>query len=225
MQRNHRPRWFFLATILLTCLAAAVAAAQGQGASSAPADTSQTRVEVALEGAFAVPMADLAASFRNTERGFSAGTGYTLGMRVRWLVRPALAISPTFHFTKFGELEDYDAQEKRFHIATSVARYGLDMFYQTPGRFYAWRPFVGAGLELARNRYKETFDADGSTYSAAKNALGPRVLAGVRRGDFYASLCLRWSRFTTPRFFFTEENTRYAWDAAEFTIGYTLPRF
>jgi hypothetical protein len=143
---------------------------------------------------------------------------------VRWYAGPAIVISPAFHFVKFDEHEDYDDAGDRFHITTAVARFGLDALYQAPGGFHSWRPFVGVGAELAQNRYKESFDVDGSSYKAVETVLGPRVLAGVRRGDFEFSLSLHWSRFSTPRFFFTGEDTRYAWDAAQVVVGYVLPR-
>ncbi len=230
MSRSHTTRWSALAAVVLLTLAASAALAQNQrgGATTTtatPPDTSQASLEVALEGAFTMPAGDLAASFDHTERGFSAGPGYTLGLRVRWYAGSAVVISPSFQFTKFGEHEDYDAAGERFHIATSAARYGLDVFYQAPGPFHSWRPFLGAGVELSQNRYKETYDVDDSFYDAATTVAGPRVHAGVRRGNFEFSLSLRWSRFSTPRFFPTDEDTRYSWDAAQFTVGYVLPRF
>jgi hypothetical protein len=232
MSRSCTRGWTALAAIAALSLFAAAARAQGGGGGraavttpAAPADTSQARIEVLLEGAFVMPAADLPASFAYTPRGFSAGPGYALGMRVHLAAGPAIVISPAFHFAKFGEHEDYDDTGARFHIATSVIRYGLDVFYRVPGRYYGWRPFVGAGAELARNRYRETFTAAGSKYSAAVDALGPRVHAGVRRGDFEFSLSLSWTRFSTPRFFFTGDETRYRWDAAQVTVGYLLPRF
>jgi hypothetical protein len=239
MSRSHTHGWSALAAIVVLSFAAAATQAQDSGADGAPPsgqvaaptvaatppDTSQASVDVVLEGAFVVPAGDLAASFGHTARGFSAGPGYTLGLRVRWYAGPAIVISPAFHFAKFGEHEDYDDAGERFHIATSVVRYGLDVLYQAPGGFYHWRPFAGLGVELAQNRYKETFDGDGSTYDATKNAFGPRVHAGVRHGDFEFSLSLSWSRFSTPGFFFTGDDTRYRWDAAQITVGYVLPRF
>ncbi len=231
MSRSHLPGRSAFAAVVVLSLAAAVARAQDQPAGGAPAaastppDTSQAVVEVLLEGGFVMPAADLAASFDHTERGFSAGSGYALGLRVRWYAGPAIVVSPAFHFAKFGELEDYDDAGERFRIATSVARYGLDIFYQAPGTFDRWRPFAGVGVELAQNRYKETFDVDETTYDASEYALDPRVHAGVRRGNFEFSLSLHWSRFSTPQFFFTGEDTRYSWDAAQVTVGYVLPRF
>jgi opacity protein-like surface antigen len=225
MSRRDTHGWPALATVVVLSLAATVAQAQAPAVAATPPDTSQASVEVVLEGALAMPAADLAASFGHTARGFSAGSGYALGLRVRWSAGSAIVISPAFHFATFAEHEDYDAAGERFRIATSVVRYGLDVLYQAPGSFYHWRPFVGLGVELAQNRYQETFDVDGSTYDATKNAFGPRVHAGVRRGDFDFSLSLSWSRFSTPGFFFTGDSTRYSWDAAQITVGYVLPRF
>ncbi len=223
MHRSHTPARFALAAVFALSLAAALASAQTQPVRTPP-DTSRARVEVALEGAFTMPAGDLAASFDHTERGFSAGPGYSLGLRVRWYAGATIVISPAFHFTKFREHEDYDDAGERFHIATSAVRYGLDVLYQAPGDFEAWRPFAGVGVELSHNRYKETYDVDDSTYDAATNALGPRVHAGVRRGNFEFCLSLHWSRFSTPRFFFTGEDTEYCWDAAQVAVGYVLPR-
>jgi hypothetical protein len=190
-----------------------------------PADTSQARLEISLEGAFVTPAADLPASFRHTERGFSAGPGYALGLRARWFAGPSFVISPAFHFVKLGEHEDYDDAGDRFHIATSMVRFGLDVFYQAHGTFFQWRPFVGAGVELVQNRYQERFDVDETSYEATENVVGPRLHAGVRRGDFEFALSLHWSRFATPRFFFTGKETDYRWDTAQLVVGYTLPRF
>lgn len=222
---------FALAAIAVLFLAPAAARAQSRppgGATTpapAPADTSQPRFAILLEGAFVAPAADLPASFDATERGFSAGPGYAVGLRTRWYATPSLVISPAFHFAKLGEHEDYDAAGDRFHVKTSMVRFGLDLLFQAPGAYYQWRPFAGVGVELAQNRYQETFDVDESSYEATCNAVGPRVHAGVRYGDFQFSLSLHWSRFSTPRFFATDEDTAYRWDTAQLVLGYTLPRF
>lgn len=231
MPRSPLSVRFALAAFAVLSLAPSDALAQsGQagGATTpavAPADTSQPRFEILLEGAFVMPAADLPANFHSTERGFSAGPGYEVGLRTRWYASPSIVISPTFHFAKLGEHEDYDVAGDRFHVGTSMVRFGLDVLYQAPGTYYQWRPFAGVGVELAQNRYQETDDVDVTTYEATCNAVGPRVHAGVRRGDFQFSLSLHWSRFSTPRFFFTDENTAYRWDTAQLVVGYTLPRF
>jgi hypothetical protein len=196
----------------------------GIPAARAVVDTAQAKLEVMLEGALATPEGDLSASFNHTARGFSAGPGYSLGLRVRWFVTPRLAVSPSFHFTEFGEHEDYDENDQRFHVATAAARYGVDLIYQARGAFGDWRPFLGAGVELTQNRFHETFDATATEYKANALALGPRVQAGVRHGDFSAALALQWSRFSTPRFFFTGDESRYVWDTVQVVLGYTLPR-
>lgn len=224
----------FAAMVALLCVVPWLAQAQQSqqqpaglsalAAAAATPDTAQAQLDVALEAALAIPMGDLPASFAHTERGFGAKPGYSLGLRLRWFVASGVAISPTFHFTAFGDHEDYDAAGNLFFVAATAAHFGVDLLYQAPGAFADWRPFVAGGVEITQNRFRESFDTTATEYKASVTGLSPRLQIGVRRGDFCGALAWQWSRFATPRFFDTGEDTDYNWDTARFVIGYTLPR-
>jgi hypothetical protein len=193
------------------------------GISAANVDTTQWRSEIIVEGGVAQPTGDLAAHLELTDRGFGAGLAYVVGLRVRWYPTPTVVVSPGFQFTKYRAFHGVDDVGTAYHVAVSDRAFGLDLLYQTPGDDRAVRPYLGVGAALAQHHYQEEYPD--SRYEARVNSLAIALRAGVRVQSFEFALSLVRSEFTTPRFFYAGGDVTYAWNSAQVTVGYILPRF
>ena len=206
----------YLTGLLLVAAACAGPAAQ-------PAAARPGRSEVIIEGAAASPRGDLKAAHAAPE-GFGAEMGYDIGFRYRQVWAGGWALSPSFHYVKFGKFSGYDADlEDDFEIGTSVFRYGVDLQYAFGSGDRGTAPFLLGGVSLVRNKMREEYESDGSFFEDGANGLALNAGLGLRRGDFEFSFEYHMNRFDTLRFW--DGVSEYDWDYMTLRIGFALPRY
>jgi hypothetical protein len=217
-------------SVRVITLALALAATNGLAAPPQTNDSGLLRPatdrqgEVQIESGLAQPLGDLAAGYAHTRRGMGAELGYYLGLRLRFYPERYLMVTPSFAYVEFGDHDGVDAGGDPFLIKAAVLRYGLDVCYLAPAGAGPVRPFVGAGLAIARNKYREEFPEAATEYRASVGALIGSLVAGVRAGDWECALQYDFNRFTSSRFFFAAEPLSYRWHSLLLRVGYTLPR-
>jgi hypothetical protein len=211
--------------ILLACAPAAPAIAPATATAGEEPAGPERQGEVQIEAGLVWPLGDLAAGYAQTRRGMGAELGHQLGLRVRFYPGRRLVLSPSFAYLEFGDHDGLDADGEPFRIQASVLRYGLDLCYLAPPSAGRVRPYLGAGLAVARNKYREEFAGGAAVYGADVNALIGSLIAGVRAGSWDCSLQYDLNRFTSSRLSFAGEPLPYRWHSVAVKLGYTLPRF
>lgn len=213
----------FLAALALTVvLVAPAAAADGAGATTATADA---QGEVLLDAGLTMPLGNLGAGFTHTQRGLGAGAGYLIGLRLRFYPAAHLVLAPSFSYLEFGAYEALDADGDEFAIEARGLRYGLDVLYLAPDSGQRVRPFVGGGVAIVRNMYRELFDADEFQYDAGVNSIAWSVQMGVRIGPLDLTLLYESNHFATSLLSFSGERHQYRWNHLLLRAGYRLPLF
>ncbi len=214
----------FLPPLLLPPLACAVPL--GGMANTLPDTLSgEPGSEVMIEGGLVLPRGDLAADFESTVRGFGARSGYLVGVRYRWFLSDAVAISPSFRYIRYGAFEGLVDGEVSYKISTRSIAYMVDAYYHATGKPRQVRPFIGVGAGVVRNTYTEDDLGTKTRYEASVNALCLRTTVGMRVRELSLSLVMTFNRFHTPRFFFTGDAVDYRWDSIAIVAGYSLPPF
>ena len=143
--------------------------------------------EFLLEGGLAEPMGDQKEELYLVSDdpmanvlGLGQGTGYELGFRFRTYLSEYFAVSPAFHYIKFGEatgVMDYDGSlDLAYSVETSIYKYGLDFHAFMGGPRSSFRPFLTGGIALAHNIYRDELQY-GGTYKTSENA--PAYSAGL----------------------------------------------
>jgi len=129
------------------------------GAPSHRPSRPQSDYEFILEGGLAEPYGDQKDDYWATEQGLGVGTGYELGLRIRHYLSEGFAVSPSFHYTRFGTFngftQGFGGVEQAFEVRTSNYRYSLDFHAFTGTSASSFRPFLTAGGSLINNRYRD----------------------------------------------------------------------
>ncbi len=227
--RTHQLRKSALALVLLTL--GLVMVAETQNALAGPWRKHSRRphtlapYEFVLEGALVQPGDEPAGDYWTTDHGLSTENGWQLGGRIRYYVTGNFTVSPSFHYTDFGDFTDIADFEDigtdlGFEISTAIARYGLD-FQQFLGRPGAEiRPYVTAGFALCHNRYRDWIETDG-TYKTSMNTLGFGLGLGLKLGGIEVSGVYNINRFDTIRLPSASNDTNYNWDNVVVRVGFS----
>ncbi|HOX25001.1 MAG TPA: hypothetical protein PLL30_04475 [Candidatus Krumholzibacteria bacterium] len=153
-----------------------------------PSRLAPSPLQLVLEAGAAVPAGDLADDFANTEMGLGAGTGYDLGIRLRYFLSDVTAVGPTFHYANFGDWEDVSADPvgDAYAVRTSVYRYGVDLQQYLAPRRAVVRPYVTVGAAFCHDRYEDWLQFAG-TFTTASNNLAFGIGGGVAMGPLELS--------------------------------------
>ncbi|MHB8079603.1 MAG: hypothetical protein ACYDIE_10155 [Candidatus Krumholzibacteriia bacterium] len=186
--------------------------------------TPLARTDLVIEGGVAQPLGDLGGDYVSTVKGFGAETGYEVGARYRAVWRSGWALSPSFHFSDFGDFAGRLADDTPFVVKTSILRYGLDAQYFWNPVGAGPQPFLSFGLALCRNRYRdETLGASADFYEASMNALALAAGAGIKADTFEVSLTYNLNRFKSAQLLYFGDSTDYNWDSLSVRVGLALP--
>jgi opacity protein-like surface antigen len=184
--------------------------------------------ELVFEGGLAEPLGDLKDSFWKTETGLEAGTGYELGLRYRHYAGPGWAVSPAFHYVRFGSyagVGDFpEGDGLGFNIEASQYRYGLDfqVFMGSPAA--EARPYLTGGVALAHNIYRDRLQGWGEFREAVNNpAFNAGV--GVKINFLEISGAYHFNRFSTSKFTSGPDKVDFNWDYAVFRVGFAFGRY
>ncbi|MDO9694234.1 MAG: outer membrane beta-barrel protein [Candidatus Latescibacteria bacterium] len=177
--------------------------------------------EVLLEAGAVVPLGDLGDDYEEP-LGFGAGLGYQVGFRLRLQYASGWAVAPSFHYVKPRTRTGNDAVLGEIETATSMYRYGVDAQYRLPARPGAPSLFLTGGLAVVRDRLRED-DREGQYFAESCNALAAAAGVGVRRDRLEITVQYEVNRFTTNRFW-SSQNTGYNWDTISVRVGLALPQ-
>ncbi len=183
--------------------------------------------EFIFEGGLAEPMGDQKDDFWNTDTGFASSTGYQFGVRVRQYVSESFAISPAFHYTRFGSatgVTDYGNQTNLgYNLRTSNYRYGID-FQRFMG--YDSDPaqlFLTGGVALVNNRYRDELQ-DNGTFIDTVNTPAFSLGVGVKLENIELVGEYTINRFDTNKFSADGETLSYNWDYLIVRVGLSFGR-
>ena len=184
--------------------------------------------ELVFEGGLAEPFGDQKDPFWTTDTGFEAGTGYEVGLRYRYYVGPGWAVSPAFHYVRFGSFNNVgefpEGDGLGFEITCSLYRYGLDFqkFFSYPGA--PVQPYLTAGVALAQNSYLDQLQGYGdfrATVYCPAYSLG----LGLKMGVVEVSGVYHFNRFESSTLVGGMDKLSYNWDYAVFQVGFAFGRF
>lgn len=181
--------------------------------------------ELVFEGGLAEPFGDLAEEFWTTDTGMEAGTGYELGLRYRYFAGPRWAVSPAFHYVRFGSfsgLGDFpEGDNLGFDIRASQYRYGLDvqLFVGDPG--VEARPYVTGGIALSHNIYRDELEGYG-VFKEAVNSPAFNAGVGLKLGVLELSGTYHFNRFDTSILTSGTEKQEFNWDYAIVRVGFAF---
>lgn len=213
--------------VLFLSLVATAADARLVRGSRRPGLQVQSQGELVFEGGLAEPLGDLRDEFWTTDKGMEAGTGYELGLRYRYYPGPSLAVSPAFHYVRFGSFSgvaDFpEGDSLGFEIRGSTYRYGLDFQLFAGDEQAAVRPYVTGGVALAHNIYRDELQYSGVFRETVNN---PAFNAGVglKMGLLEVSGTYHFNRFSTSKLSSSTAKLDYNWDYAVVRVGFAFGR-
>lgn len=220
-----------LMTVLLTVLPTTSALAQPRSGSGYVSQESKDaandafhRFEVLMEGGLALPVGNLGAELLSEDAAMGAEAGYMLGLRMRIYLSRAFSLAPVFSYTEFGDYDGRDANDEVFTILARVLRYGLDATFIKPGSFKRVRPYVGGGVAVVRNKYREDYVEDETFYADGLNGFAWSLQAGLRWRDWELAAEYQRNTFSTARFLPTGIAVDYDWSQVTVRVAYALPR-
>lgn len=186
----------------------------------------QSSHEFILEGGLAEPGDELKGDFWTTEQGMGAGTGYELGLRFRQYVGDWFAVSPAFHYTRFGSAEgvlDDGYGTVPYSITVSNYRYSLDFqAFMGPGHG-AFRPFLTGGISLINNRYKDEVQY-GGTYKTSINTPAYHGGVGFKMRNIELVGEYHYNRFDSANLPPTDGTRTYDWDYVAIRVAFAFGR-
>ena len=184
--------------------------------------------ELVFEGGLAEPFGDLSEEFWTTDTGMEAGTGYELGLRYRYFAGPRLAVSPAFHYVRFGSFSGTanfpEGDDLGFDIRASQYRYGLDFQLFVGEPQVQARPFVTGGVGLAHNIYRDELEFNG-VYKESVNTPTFNAGVGLKMGVLEVSGTYHFNRFDTSKLTSGPEKLEYNWDYAIVRVGFAFGRY
>ncbi|MFT5234323.1 MAG: hypothetical protein ACI9UQ_002368 [Candidatus Krumholzibacteriia bacterium] len=172
--------------------------------------------EFILEGGLAEPYGDQKDDFTTTDIGFGSTTGYEVGFRIRQYIGEKFAISPSFHYTRFGTASGFtdgnNSGSLAYEIRTSNYRYGLDFQALTGDSYSPMRLYVLGGISLVNNRYRDALEGN-STYNASVNAPAYSAGLGLKFNNIEVAAEYVVNRFSTNKFTFDSLQHDFNWDS------------
>jgi len=222
------------ATVLLLSLAClALVADEVQARIIGPTGTRrssryQSNHEFVLEGGLAEPMGEQGDDFFTTEQGFSAGTGYELGARFRQYLGDWFAVSPNFHYTRFGTatgVHDFDGSGvlEPYSIRLSGYRYSVDFqAFMGPGDG-VFRPFFTGGVSLINNRYRDEARGYG-VYTTSINTPAYHGGVGFKMRNVEVTGEYFFNRFDSSNLPPADGTRKYDWDYLVVRVGLSFGR-
>jgi opacity protein-like surface antigen len=187
------------------------------------------RSQLLIEGALAMPLGNLEEDYFTTDRGLSQSNGYELGVRYRYFATPWLAVSPAFHYVRFGSdrgIADFPGygDDLGYEFITSIYRYSIDLQSFIAGANAPLRPYVTIGVALAHHKYREEVT---SYYPYEHGATGLAVAGGVGLafGPVEVSALYNYDRFETTGLPSVTDDESWDWDHVSVRAGLSLGRF
>jgi hypothetical protein len=183
--------------------------------------------ELVFEGGLAEPMGDQKDEYWTTDNGMEAGTGYELGLRYRYYAGSNWAVSPSFHYVRFGSFSDVgdfpQGAGLGFEIRSSLYRYGLDFQFFTGAPNAQVRPYLTAGVALAHNIYRDELQYNG-VFKESVNTPSFSAGLGLKMGVIEACGTYHFNRFETSLFTGGPGKTEFNWDYATVSVGFAFGR-
>ena len=183
--------------------------------------------ELIFEGGLAEPMGDQSDDFWSTDNGFGSSTGYQLGARFRQYLGEYFAVSPAFHYTRFGTasgVADFaDGSSLGYEIRTSNYRYGLDMQAFMGGGDSPARLFLTGGIALVNNRYRDELQYS-SSFKASYNSPAYSAGLGLKMRNIELVGEYTYNRFDTNKFSYDGTSLSYNWDMLIVRVGLSFGR-
>ncbi len=183
--------------------------------------------ELIFEGGLAEPMGDQSDGFWTTDNGFGSSTGYQTGVRFRQYLGEFFAVSPAFHYTRFGTatgVTDVGPEtDLAYNIRTSNYRYGFDLQAFMGGGGSPMRLFMTGGVALVNNRYRDQLQYH-STFEEAVNTPAYSAGLGLKMRNIELVGEYTYNRFDTNKFTNGETPLSYNWDSFIVRIGVTFGR-
>jgi len=194
-------------------------------------DTGPPRNQLLFEGGLVVPLGDLEQPFWTTDQGLGAPNGYELGARYRYFATPWMAISPAFHYVRFGEdsgVPPAGVDLDYYAIQTSIYNYAVDLqsFVGSPSA--PVRLYFTIGASLNYNKYRDEQVAPSgyrSYYESGTTGWGFAGGAGLQFGPVEISAVYNYNRFDSDDLPSASGSTEWDWDYVTARAGLSLGRF
>jgi hypothetical protein len=187
------------------------------------------RHQLLFEGALAVPQGDLVDDFFTTEQGLSQSNGYELGVRYRYFATKWLAVSPAFHYVRFGSdrgIGDFPSygDDLGYEIITSIYRYSFDLQSFIGDPRAAVRPYVVMGVALSYNKYRDEIQGY-YPYEEGNSGLSLAGGLGLQFGPVELSGLYYYNRFESNTLPNAGDDDTWNWDHVIVRAGLSLGRF
>jgi hypothetical protein len=183
--------------------------------------------ELVFEGGLAEPLNDLKEDFWSSDIGMEAGTGYELGLRYRYYVGSHWAVSPAFHYVRFGSYSgvgDFpEGDDLGFNIRASQYRYGLDLQIFLGSPHVEVRPFLTGGAALSHNIYRDQLQGYG-IYKESVDTPAFNAGVGLKLGILEVSGTYHFNRFSTSKLTSGPDKVDFNWDYAIVRVGFAFGR-
>ncbi len=178
--------------------------------------------EVQVDAGYIIPGGDLADGFEDTALGFGADPGFEVGFLWRYRFNRSWSLAPAFHFVKYSEFKGTDEIAGDYTVRATGYRYGLEL-RRSWGQGRGWRPFVMAGGGLFRNRVEGRDKVLLEPFDRSVSTLGYSLELGFRYGDVEFGVVAQTNRFSSWRFFQSDHEQDYNWDAVSLRFGWLIP--
>jgi hypothetical protein len=194
-------------------------------------ETGPPRNQLLFEGGLAVPLGNLEESFWTTDQGLGATNGYELGARYRYFVTPWMAISPAFHYVRFGKdsgVPPADVDLDYYAIQTSIYRYAVDLQSFVGSPRAPVRLYFTIGASLSYNKYRDEQVAPSgyrSYYEHGTTGFAVAGGAGLQFGPVEVSAVYHYDRFESTGLPSASGEDDWDWDHVTARAGISLGRF
>ncbi len=181
--------------------------------------------EFLLEGGLAEPMGDQKDPWtEDYDTGLGVSTGWELGFRFRQWLGDYFAVSPAFHYTRFGDNTGVFAETNTAYIVkTRVYRYGLDFHAFTGGPRSSFRPFLTGGIALAHNVYMDE-EQYGGHYKTSVDAPAYSAGLGFKMKNIELVGEYTYNRFETTNIDYDARLLTYNWDYLVVRVAFSFGR-
>ena len=181
--------------------------------------------EFILEGGLAEPMGDQKDPWTlDYDTGLGVSTGWEFGIRFRQWLSEYFAVSPAFHYTRFGDntgvFEDTDTA---YVLKTRIYRYGLDFQAFMGGPRAVFRPFLTGGVALAHNVYQDEEQYRGY-YTTSVNAPAYSAGLGFKMNSIELVGEYTYNRFETTNIDRDGRLLDYNWDYLIVRVAFSFGR-
>ena len=188
---------------------------------------SSSNYELIFEGGLAEPVGDQSDGFWTTENGFGSSTGYQTGIRFRQYLGEYFAVSPAFHYTRFGTasgVTDVGPEtDLAYNIRTSSYRYGFDLQAFMGLGDSPTRLFMTGGVALVNNRYRDQLQFY-STFEEAVNTPAFSAGMGIKMRNIEVVGEYTYNRFDTNKFTDGDTPLSFNWDSFIVRVGLSFGR-